>query len=65
MKKIVASNGSYIESASVTYSPDSFAVCTSCLICGESVPVYGNRPEPKICDDCKRAVLAMRKALET
>lgn len=40
-------------------------VCTRCLICGSAVPVYEFRYEPKICNECKRAVLAMRRALES
>ena len=37
-------------------------ICTNCLICGAELPLYGERVELKVCNDCKRAVLAMREA---
>lgn len=36
-------------------------VSTNCLICGAEIPLYGERTERKVCNDCKRAVLAMRE----
>lgn len=33
---------------------------TRCLICGETVPLYGYDSSPKICMDCRNAVLEMR-----
>lgn len=42
-------------------------LATSCLICGEDVPVYGYEAEHgcyKICDKCKQAVIEVRKQLE-
>ena len=38
---------------------------TSCLVCGESVPIFDPYCSPyKICDKCKRAILKMRENME-
>ena len=34
---------------------------TRCLICGEGVPMKYEKDYPKICKECRRAVLAIRK----
>ena len=34
---------------------------TPCLICGEYVKVNCSDNQPKICSECRRAVLAIRK----
>jgi len=39
--------------------------CVSCLVCGEPVPVYGSSYEPRICNECKRAILAMRETMKS
>lgn len=38
-------------------------LATSCLICGESVPISHAKDSPKICDECKKAVMKMRERL--
>lgn len=47
-------------------------LCTSCLICGESVPLteleelqirHGMNIHSKICDKCREAILYMRKQM--
>ena len=44
------------------YDPAEDAVaCTSCLICGESITLMRYEHGPKVCNECKRAVLAMRE----
>lgn len=56
---------SKVASGSATISSKTMAqVCVSCLVCGEAVPVYGSY-EPRICNECKRAILAMRKTMKT
>ena len=37
---------------------------THCEICGDEILIYGDE-HPRICKDCKDAVIAMRKALGT
>lgn len=37
---------------------------TSCLICGASVPCRSIYDSPKICDQCKAAVMAVREHIE-
>ena len=37
---------------------------TPCLICGEGIPVWFGDYRPKICKECKDAVMAMRKKME-
>ena len=39
-------------------------LATSCLICGESVPVSMLDNHSKICEKCKKAILKLRKMLE-
>ena len=36
-------------------------IATPCLICGEYVTVNCSDDKPKICSECRRAVLAIRK----
>lgn len=38
---------------------------TKCIICGEETTFAGEIEHPYICKKCKKAVLAMRKLLET
>lgn len=38
-------------------------LCTSCLICGESVATDWFNISPKICDECKKAVMHIRSTL--
>ncbi len=33
---------------------------TSCLICGETVPLHGLDRPPKVCEECKKAVMEVR-----
>ena len=44
---------------SVKFSEPKYA--TPCLICGEYVTVSYHDNLPKICSECRRAVLAIRK----
>ena len=44
---------------SVKISESQYA--TKCLICGEGVPIHYPGEGPKICSECRRAVLAIRK----
>ena len=37
---------------------------TSCLICGEPVPIENPRDYPKICEKCKEAVMFVRRATD-
>lgn len=37
---------------------------TSCLICGEPVPMENPRDYPKICEKCKKAVMHVREKIE-
>lgn len=48
-------------------------LCKSCLVCGEPVPItdveyarlmHNMSIEPKICNECKNAILHIRKQLE-
>ena len=54
-------------------NPDSFGLCTCCIICGEPVPLtpndvvsleHGRDIHSKVCDKCKAAVLRMRELME-
>lgn len=54
-------------------NPDSFGLCTCCIICGESVPLtqndrirleHGHNIHIKVCDKCRTAVLRMRELME-
>lgn len=36
------------------------AAFTRCIICDESVPVYDNYSSPRVCYNCKKAVMKMR-----
>ena len=56
----------------ISKQPKSY-LCTSCLICGESVPLtereelqirHGMNIHSKICDKCREAILYMRKQME-
>lgn len=40
------------------------SLASSCLICGELVPVSLFDNSPKVCEKCKKAVLKVRKMLE-
>ena len=46
--------------SSVISSEITAQICIACLVCGEPIPVYGSY-EQRICNECKRAILAMRK----
>lgn len=38
---------------------------TSCLICGEAIPIWDFGGSPiKICEECKAAVMKMREQME-
>ena len=50
--------------SSLKDAPIEMCMVTSCLICGESVPVSMWENHSKICDKCKKAVLKLRKMLE-
>lgn len=41
-----------------------FGVSTSCLICGEPVPMENPCDCPKICEKCKEAVMFVRRATD-
>ena len=56
-----------------TTGPDKSYLGTSCIICGESVPLtqddilsleHGHHIHSKVCDKCKAAVLRMREQME-
>ena len=50
---------------SIEIPESSGALCIPCLICGESVvPSYRSGYEVGICEDCKKAILKLRKMLE-
>ena len=52
---------SKVASGSAVISSETMAqICIDCLVCGEPIPVYGSYKQ-RICDECKRAILAMRK----
>ena len=55
-KRTVIVNGESYEMPKVN-------LATSCLICGESVPISHSKDYPKICDKCKKAVMKMRERL--
>ena len=44
--------------------PIEMCMVTSCLICGEPVPVSMWENHSKICDKCKKAILKLRKMTE-
>lgn len=46
-----------------SYEMPKVNLATSCLICGESVPISHAKDFPKICDECKKAVMKMRERL--
>lgn len=46
-----------------SYEMPKVNLATSCLICGESVPISHAKDYPKICDKCKKAVMKMRERL--
>ena len=46
-----------------SYEMPKVNLATSCLICGESVPISHSKDSPKICDKCKKAVMKMRERL--
>ena len=46
--------------ASVKIDCTAVEIGTPCLICGESVPVFGGHYAPKICEKCKAAVMKVR-----
>ena len=35
--------------------------CTSCLVCGESIPVSVYENHVKICEDCKKAIMFIKE----
>lgn len=42
------------------------SIVTECLICGEEIPVCSRyeHDSPKICDDCKEAIITLKQRLE-
>lgn len=36
------------------------AACTRCIICDESVTVSDNYSSPRVCNNCKKAVMKVR-----
>ena len=36
---------------------------TPCIICGEGVPAFGDYGRPKVCENCKNAVMKVRDFL--
>lgn len=36
---------------------------TPCVICGDGVPVFGYGYSPKVCENCKNAVMKVRDFL--
>ena len=46
-----------------SYKISKVNLATSCLICGESVPILHVKDSSKICDKCKKAVMKMRERL--
>ena len=51
-------------SSPLKVAPIEMCMVTSCLICGESVPVSMWDNHSKICDKCKKAILKLRKMME-
>ena len=45
------------------YEMNQHTLATSCMICGECVPMSYPKDYPKICDECKKAVMKMRERL--
>ena len=44
------------------YDPaDDVVACTSCLICGEDIPLRRYESGPRVCRECKEAILSSRK----
>ena len=50
--------------SSLKNAPIEMCMVTSCLICGEPVPVSMRENHSKICDKCKKAILKLRKMME-
>ena len=48
------------EFISVNISATECNIETPCIICGEGVPVFGNYNRPKVCENCKNAVMKVR-----
>ena len=44
------------------YDPaEDIVACTPCLVCGESVALKRFESGPRICTECKEAILRLRK----
>lgn len=44
------------------YDPaDDVVACTSCLICGEDIPLRRYESGPRVCRECKETILSLRK----
>ena len=49
---------------SIEVPESSGMLCIDCLICGAPVPSHRHGYEVGICEDCKKAILKLRKMLE-
>lgn len=49
---------------SVNFGTIKPSIGTKCLICGETVPIFDYKDTPKICDECKAAIMIMRKKMD-
>lgn len=42
----------------------SYTFCRQCIICGYPVPIYDSQDkESKVCDECKEAVMRVRRLI--
>lgn len=51
------------ETVSLDVSAVECNIETPCIICGEGVPVFGDYSRPKVCENCKNAVMKVRDFL--
>ena len=62
MGKEICDNAAIPEVYHNQYDPaDDVVACTSCLICGEDIPLRRYESGPRVCHECKEAILSLRK----
>lgn len=61
-RELWISPGEAIRRGIITDKP--VRVMLRCLICCEDIPAYIDDCDPKICEKCRDAVMAMRKKME-
>ena len=60
--RIITDNASIPEQFWHRYDPSEDVVaCTSCLICGKDIPLRRYESGPRVCSECKEAVIAMKR----